>query len=286
MAIFNSTNWTGKTTEATVGTMDRPAPAMAPAPARKIQPRVDTNTMTEDAIADYRATAKAIGISDQDILVEEFRLFLAKHDIPVFNHQEVVAYMDEIAAKDNPTGLGWHWCPVRDKDAEVPMWFGRPSTEDRYSSRGERKDIPSSDYYESHKFNEWSNRRGGWIFTHAASDNKLTNVQSMQAMHDSARAEILANNAAPTDWRTLRSPAYTRTLPLHALKKIALIENGFTAGKVVFLVTDYTVAPHIIINPDPFLMAVIPNSAVSHGKGRFIIDVWDEPGFGITRMVR
>ncbi len=50
--------------------------------------------------------------------------------------------------------------------------------------------------------------------------------------------------------------------------------------------TEYTTQPHVVVNPDPFLMAVIPNSAVAHGKGRFIIDVWDEPGFGISRMVK
>ena len=50
--------------------------------------------------------------------------------------------------------------------------------------------------------------------------------------------------------------------------------------------TDYTVTPHVVVNPDPFLMAVIPNSAVAHGKGRFIIDIWDEPGFGLERMLK
>jgi hypothetical protein len=104
----------------------------------------------------------------------------------------------------------------------------------------------------------------------------------MQAAHD----EPFLIPPRPHDWRSASSPAYTRTLPLHALKKIALVEKNFTAGRVMFLVTDYTIAPHVVINPDPFLMAVIPNSAVAHGKGRFIIDVWDEPGFGIDRMVK
>lgn len=219
---------------------------------KKISPRVDHSVMREDAIAEYRQVAKEVGISDQDMMVEEFRLFLSKHDIPSFNLQEVVSYMDEIAAKDNPHGYGWHWCPVRPRDAEVAMTFGRPSQRDY--NRGDIK-LPASDFYESHQFQKLSS-------------------------HSERGAP------SPRDWRKEYSPAYTRTLPLHALKKIALVEKHFTAGKAVFLVTDYTTAPHIIVNPDPFLMAVIPNSAVAHGKGRFIIDVWDEPGFGIERMLK
>jgi hypothetical protein len=42
----------------------------------------------------------------------------------------------------------------------------------------------------------------------------------------------------------------------------------------------------MVIRPDPFLMAVIPNPELEHGKGRFVIDVWDEPGFGIGSMVK
>lgn len=246
MAIFNSTKWTGRDDSGT--TVVAEAPTRMESAPKKLKPRVESNLMNETAIAEYRKVAAEVGISDQDMLVEEFRVFLAKHDLPTFNLQEVVSYMDDIAAKDNPTGLGWHWCPVRAKDAEAVMTFGRPSVHDY---RRESK-VTASDFYQSHPFNSWRSN----------------------------------NMPVPEDWRQHRSPAYSRTLPLHALKKIAFIEKNFTAGKPIFLVTDYTVAPHIIINPDPFLMAVIPNSAVAHGKGRFIIDVWDEPGFGIDRMVK
>lgn len=288
MALFSSTLWTGSEPESASTIIERPAQRMETAP-KKIAPRVDQSVMREEAIAEYRRVASEVGISDQDLMVEEFRLFLSKHDIPSFNLQEVVSYMDEIAAKDNPMGYGWHWCPVRPKDAEVPMTFGRsPRHGGHYSHQREEK-IPGSDFYESHQFQSWHEQgRGGWmnggIILSSSSNNSVhveSNVRVMQAAHD----EVFRQPPTPRDWRKEPSPAYTRTLPLHALKKMALIERHFTAGKAVFLVTDYTTAPHVIVNPDPFLMAVIPNSAVAHGKGRFIIDIWDEPGFGIERML-
>lgn len=274
--------------------IERPRKASAP----KLRPRVDADVMHAEAIAEYRTVAAQIGVSEQDILVEEFRLFLSRHDIPTFNHQEVVSYMDELVVKDNPTGLGWQWCPVRAKDGTVAMTFGRASEDRRHSHLGatEKALIPASDYYSSHRFDEWHNRSQGWQgrsmgwvqSSGGSSSNSHTqvhvesNVRIIQAAHD----EAFQQPPQRVDWRTMPSPVYTRTLPLHALKKIALVEKEFTATQVVFLVTDYVTAPHVIVNPDPFLMAVIPNSAVSHGKGRFIIDVWDEPGFGIDRMVK
>lgn len=228
----------------------------SPPKSNKLTSAIDRATMSESDIKEYRQVAEEVGVSAEDLLVEEFRIFLVKHDIPTFNLFEAVKYMDGIAAKDNPTGLGWHWCPVRPKDAEIPLTFGRPSRDDRSAS--ERTRTVASDFYESHRFQQIeSYKRHGWGY-----------------------------RDSPMDWRTMPSPAYTRTIPLHALKKIAFVERNFTAGKVAFLVTDYTIAPHIVVNPDPFLMVVIPNNAVAHGKGRFIIDVWDEPGFGIDRMVK
>lgn len=249
MALFGNTRQAAMAAEI----LERRRPS---APA-KLKPHLVADTMSEDHIAEYRKVAKEIGLSAQDMMVEEFRIFLAKHDIPVFNLQEVVSYMDELSDRDNPTKLGWHWCPVREKDSEVTMTFGRPS-EVNYNRL---ENVKASDFYESHRYKEWIERQ-----------------------NFNARAGYIS--AEKTDWRTMRSPAYTRTLPLHALKKIALVEREFKSCQVVFLVTDFTTRPHTIVNPDPFLMAVIPNSAVPHGKGRFIIDVWDEPGFGIERMVR
>lgn len=265
MALWNSTRVT--TIEEEVGSLIEAQQRHAAAP-KKLLSKVDLNLMSEDMVAEYRKVAAEVGISDQDMLVEEFRIFLAKHDIPTFNLGEVVSYMDELAAKDNPTGFGWHWCPVRAKDADIPLTFGRPA-ERRHNNNGYPEiKISSSDFYESHAFQDWHNHgRSGWMVP--------SNVDQANWRPPS-----------PPDWRAHPSKAYTRTLPLHALKKVALVEKHFGAGKAAFLVTDYCVAPHVVVNPDPFLMAVIPNSAAAHGKGRFIIDVWDEPGFGIERMLK
>jgi len=256
-----------------------------PSAPKKLSPRVDMDVMNEAAIAEYRQVAEQVGISAQDMLVEEFRVFLAKHDIPTFSLGEVVKYMDELAAKENPTGFGWHWCPVRTKDAEIILTFGKPSEDRRQFQNGGH--IPASDYYSSHRFDEWNNGRGGWHQSWGFVGNSNQTTVHVHSASSQMQAELdqLNHPPQPADWRTMPSPAYTRTLPLHALKKIALVEKNFK-DKVIFLVSDYCVAPHVLVNPDPFLMAVIPNSAVAHGKGRFIIDVWDEPGFGIDKMVK
>lgn len=77
---------------------------------------------------------------------------------------------------------------------------------------------------------------------------------------------------------------YSREVPLHALQKVAKIEKEFGKGKVAFMVTDYAVPRNI--EPDPFLMAVVPNSKVHEGYGRFVIDFWDEPGFGLDLQLK
>ena len=281
------------------------APRRLPTAPKKLVPAIDCATMTAAQIAEYREVAEQIGLSANDIAIEEFRLFLATHDIPTFNLAEVVSYMDGIAAKDNPEGFGWHWCPVRARDAEHVMTFGRPSVMD-YSLAMRPKKTIASDFYESHQFLQHE-RRNGWI-TSSGTINVLTSggpggggvgitvfsegaAQHMQNQQmEMVRAQMAqkAMQSPPRrlDWRIDASPAYTRTIPLHALKKVALIEKEYGVGKVAFLVSDYTTAPHQIVNPDPFLMAVVPNSAVGFGKGRFVIDVWDEPGFGIARMVK
>lgn len=76
-------------------------------------------------------------------------------------------------------------------------------------------------------------------------------------------------------------PIYDKEIPLHALKKVALIEEHFQ-DRIKLFVSDY--ASHV---PDPFLMAVIVNSneMLNKGKCRYIIDMWDEPGFGLERQL-
>jgi len=82
------------------------------------------------------------------------------------------------------------------------------------------------------------------------------------------------------DW----SYVYDKLVPLHALKKVALIEKHF-GDKVGVFVCDYAPIP-AIPHPDPFLMAVIANPRVKEGEGRWVIDFWNEPGFGLTQMLK
>lgn len=86
-----------------------------------------------------------------------------------------------------------------------------------------------------------------------------------------------------SDYYTPHGAVYDKVVPLHALKKVALVEREFKGGKMAFAVCDYATQPYI--RPDPFLLAFVP--ALAHQQeARFVIDVWDEPGFGIESMVK
>jgi hypothetical protein len=164
--------------------------------------------------------------------------------------------MDQVAERNNPTGFGWHWCPVREKDGKIGLAFGTPSEQ----------------------------------------------AERIERMGNSVISHTMTSRSPASDYYSDKTRPYTRIIPLHALKKIALIERGFHPDKARFLVSDYVPVPHTIIktevakpvplpppprvNPDPFLMAVIPNGDVGHGVGTFIIDVWDEPGFGLEQCLK
>lgn len=100
--------------------------------------------------------------------------------------------------------------------------------------------------------------------------------------------KVLASDyfASVTYWgsHAAETPGYDKVVPVHALERVAMIEKEFGPGKVAFAVSDYATQPHI--RPDPFLMAMVPNQKIGEGVGRFVIDVWDEPGFGILDMVK
>jgi hypothetical protein len=247
----------------------RPAPQ---APYRAPAPRHPHHLLSREAIEEYRSVARSIGVSEIGLTIEEFRIFLANNDLPIFNRQEVIAHMDKITGKNNPAGYGWEWRPVRDVDAQLlPYTFGTPS------------------------------RLTEEMLKHAASDYFGNSAAVMARVE--ARTAALAMEASSVRQRKpipeFLGPvaaAYDRILPLHALKKIALIEREFRR-KIGFLVSDYVVTPHVVekriplpppprVNPDPFLMAVVPNNDVPHGAGCFVIDVWDEPGFGLPQMLR
>jgi hypothetical protein len=79
-----------------------------------------------------------------------------------------------------------------------------------------------------------------------------------------------------------RTPhVYDKVIPMHALQRIAAVEKTYSKP-VSFFVSDYATEPHI--RPDPFLLVVLRDTPVE--LGRFVIDFWDEPNFGIDKMLK
>lgn len=203
-------------------------------------------------IEEYARLAAAVGIMPPDLAIESFKQFMASKDLPIYNLNEVIAYMDKIAAQESKHQAGWEWRPLREKDHLHEMGWGNPAKRNSMQMIKNPGGIavPASDYY-----------RGTGV----------------QIWHDQGGRE--QSNHVPAS-----SKPYNHTIPLHALRRMAVIEAEHT-GPVSFFVSDYALAP-MIHHPDPFLMAVVPNPNVANGTGRFVIDVWDEPGFGIEKMLK
>lgn len=215
----------------------------APAePAVRPVPSVHPFVFDESGLAEYRAVATDVGAVPAELTIADFRTFLAAHKIPTFDLTKVVGYMDKIAATDNPDRYGWHWAPVRASDVR-DINLGRSSVS--YSCNG-----------------------------CVTSGSVIMTGQSWSSTQYTQRTPA-------SDYYAASRTIYARTIPLHALQLIAQIEHQFGVGKVAFMVSDYTTEPDRIVTPDPFLMAVIPNDKLAAGEGRFIIDAWDEPGFGV-----
>jgi hypothetical protein len=75
---------------------------------------------------------------------------------------------------------------------------------------------------------------------------------------------------------------YQKLVPAHALRKVALLEEAVGDETYHFFVSDlisqYVQYPHSgpnSVTGDPFLMVT------GRGMERHVIDVWDEPGFGV-----
>jgi hypothetical protein len=238
-----------------VAVMERPVEAAPEAVAlQRPVGALETDLMEPEAMELYRATCREVGVSSPELQIQEFRHYLHGADLPVFALSEVVPYMDGVAERENPSKLGWEWRPVRKCDGRIKEAFGRASRHD------------------------WG---GGISGIWEAQRRILMGLDPGPSRSDepsvTSASDYYAGNAAKV---------YERTIPLHALQKIAKIEREFGANKVVFMVSDYVVQPHVVIQPDPFLMAVVPNNGLRHGFGRFCIDVWDEPGFGIEQMLK
>lgn len=209
----------------------------------------------QDSLMDeYSRLTKAIGFDnphiDADLRVERFKAFLRKKDWAVFSLETVTAYMDEKSKAESAARAGWHWRPLREKDNISGASFGRAA----FQHNGMSEPHPSSDHY----LGPHRARRMGW---------NRDGRQVVEGVVD-----------VPTS-----SLPYDKIVPIHALRKVAAIEAEFPEP-VAFFVCDYAPAPHIE-HPDPFLMAVINNSRLSAGVGRFVIDFWDEPGFGLDKQL-
>lgn len=205
----------------------------------------------ESYLKEYAELAALTGVTAPDLLIENFKAFLDKNDIPVFSLVEVIKYMDAKAHKESKEQAGWDWRPLREKDNRLNISFGKQPLrrQDKYGSRSGPVEVPASDYYKG-------------PYEELYGDNGQTQKRIRQGVQS----------------------VYNRTVPLHALRKVALIEKEF-GDTVGIFVCDYALAPQIEY-PDPFLMAVVANLKVAQGEGRFCIDFWAEPGFGIEQMLK
>jgi hypothetical protein len=181
-------------------------------------------------LAEYATVAEELGFAPTDLLIEQFKTFLADQDIPVFALSEVVPYMDKKAACESKDQAGWEWRPLRTVD-ERDMTFGEKSKRVHYI------------------------------------DLKVDEIKTASDRYKKGEQKV-----------------YDKVVPLHALKKVQMIMRVF-GDKIAFFVADYAPSPKIEY-ADPFLMAVVPNAEVASGKGRFVIDFWDEPNFGIEKMLK
>lgn len=208
-----------------------PAPALPPMPQKPAAGRAEPS-LTQSDYDRYAAAADAVGFVSQEALIERVKLLLVKHDIPVYDLTTVVAYMDALAARENPTGYGWQWVPLRPVDGQPDLSFGTGSR-----LRHNNLKTPASDYF-AYYSEEFGARR----------------------------------------------TSYDKVVPVRALERVALLEGEIGPNRVAFAVSDYATEPHR--DPDPFLMLIVPNKHLREGVGRFVIDVWNEPGFGIMEMIR
>lgn len=199
---------------------------------------------------EYTELAALVGVKSPDLGIEGFKEFLAANNITVFSLVEVITYMDAKAEKESKEKSGWEWRPLRVKDNRDGVTFGKAAVRDRdqYGQRSGKVGTPASDYYNGPR--EHIVHQGSEGFLHKSPGSSLP---------------------------------YDRPIPLHALRKVALIEKSY-AGDSAFFVTDYALAPAVEY-PDPFLMVLIPNLDVNKGVGRFVIDFWDEPGFGLDKQL-
>lgn len=252
--MFDSSSWTGRGNSPKIEALDL---------ITRERPSIHSNRKVLEAtprpqpqlLEEYAQLSKSLGWSnphiDSDLKVEKFKEFLRKKDWPVFALSTVVAYMDKKSADESAAKSGWHWRPLRSKDNIENARFG---TAARRWGHAEGERSAASDYYSgphTERGMQWSN----------SGQRHVEELQKIEA------------SGLP----------YDKLVPIHALRKVSEVEKGFP-DLVAFFVCDYAPAPHIE-HPDPFLMAVVNNARLGLGVGRFVIDFWDEPGFGLDAQL-
>lgn len=77
---------------------------------------------------------------------------------------------------------------------------------------------------------------------------------------------------------------YAHPIPMRVLQRAKLIKNySHGTTRPILFISDYTTKLDLQkrpLPPDPFLMAYLPET-----KDRYVVDFWDEPGFGIKEML-
>ena len=221
-----------------------PAPKPPYVPIKYTPTPAKIESFSAEQLQEYIDIAETVGVAPPDLIVEEFKTYLRGKDFPVFDLTTVVKFMDA-KSKAEGKGWGWHWVPLRDKD-RIDVRFGRAAT---------RREV---------------NR---WV---AAGEPSFIGEDRPASDHYSPSTHLGMGVVTQTE-------TYNKVVPLHALKKVAMIEKEFRHN-VAFMVSDYAPAP--AFKADPFLMVVVKNNFLHEGQGRFVIDVWDEPGFGIEQMLK
>lgn len=222
-------------------------------PAAKVPSYVEAKRTTDADLGEYSAVARELGVECPHLVVEEFMAVMERLNLPIYNRAEVVKYMNWIAKRDG-TGFGWEWRPVRAKDHIPGAHFGQAAADPR-------DDI----------------LRRGMMFG-MENANAAPTIEPASDYYHGPESDVRMVSIFQSRFATPKR--YDKVVPLRALKRMAAIEKGYEKP-VHFLVSDYATQPHI--KPDPFLLAVIPG--IPSDMGRFVIDFWDEPGFGIDKML-
>lgn len=282
MGIFNSTRWTGGDV-ADVVTLPKPEIKSEKVEARSVLPG------RAEMLDEYAELAQLVGVTPPDLGVESFKDFLRKKDWPVFPLDKVIAYMDKKALTESKDKAGWEWRPLREKDHIVNAELGWAPVRNSNGYHTLSGDVQkaASDYYSGPKEFEvpetvirTASATGGGSNGGVAFNGTIMVTAGTTTVHSWMERTGRMTKSVGNGVQNL----YDKTIPLHALRKVATIEKEFISGKAHFFVCDYAVAPHIVY-PDPFLMVMIDNPALKNGTGRFVIDFWDEPGFGLEKML-